>query len=282
MHQAVRHLLSILRPEKVAEHSYQGAQAGTGPAGRLFGGQVLGQGLFAASLELGASLAHSMHASFLQRGVAAEPVHYEVSELRRSRSFRTVQVTATQKDASLLQMIVSHHVAEEGLNHQIPMDAVGPPQGEAYEQALLKVMTPGGFDDAQTTFSLPVEIRGVGGVGLFSTDPKPPQGRYWMRMRDRVPDDPPLHQALFAYASDYAIMGAALNPHPVAVTSLMSASLDHAVWFHRPFRMDDWVLFELDSPVAHGARGIGRGLLYTREGELVASCVQESLLRPRS
>ena len=121
---------------------------------------------------------------------------------------------------------------------------------------------------------------GVGGVGLFSTDVKPPQARFWLRVRGELPDDPSLHQALFAYASDYAIMAPALNPHPISVTSLLSASLDHAVWFHRPFRMDEWLFFELDSPIASGGRGVGRGLLYTREGELVASCVQEGLLRP--
>jgi acyl-CoA thioesterase-2 len=101
-----------------------------------------------------------------------------------------------------------------------------------------------------------------------------------MRVRDALPDDPALHQCLFAYASDYAIMAPALNPHPMPVTALQSASLDHAIWFHRDFRIDEWLLFELDSPVAHGARGVGRGLLYTRDGLLVASCVQEGLLRP--
>jgi acyl-CoA thioesterase len=139
------------------------------------------------------------------------------------------------------------HVHEEGLQHQIPMDEVEPPSGETYERALLRTMTP----DAQRDSA-----------------------------EDAVPDDPALHQCLFAYASDYAIMAPIVQPHPVPITALQSASLDHAIWFHRDFRMDDWLLFELDSPVATGARGIGRGLLYSRDGALVASCVQEGLIRP--
>ena len=168
------------------------------------------------------------------------------------------------------------------------MDDVGEPEGETYERGLLRAMTPQGQEKKaslgpeEPSFELPVEIRGVGGLALFTSEVRPPQARCWMRMRGALPDDPALHQCLFAYASDYAIMAPAVHPHPFPVTALQSASLDHAVWFHRPFRMDEWLLFELDSPVATGARGIGRGLLYTRDGQLVASCVQEALLRPLS
>jgi acyl-CoA thioesterase-2 len=191
-----------------------------------------------------------------------------------------LHVVASQHDTEIFEMGVSYHVEEVGPTHQIPMDEVGPPAGEGYERALLRAMTPAGFEDDATPFELPVEIRGVGGIGLFSSDVNPPQARCWMRLRDGIRDDPVLHQCVFAYASDYAIMVPAMNPHPMPVTALQSASLDHAVWFHRDFRMDEWLLFELDSPIATGARGVGRGLLYTRKGLLVASCVQESLLRP--
>ena len=126
---------------------------------------------------------------------------------------------------------------------------------------------------------LPVEIRGVDGIGLFRDEIAPPQARCWMRSRGALPDDPLVHQCLFAYASDYAMMMPVLNPHPLSIPTLRTTSLDHAVWFHRDFRMDDWVLFELDSPVSGGGRGVGRGLLYTRSGELVASSIQEGLLR---
>ena len=279
MHEALTRLLEALRPEALGDGAYVAGhprEAG----GHLFGGQVMAQGFAAVGAELGAGHAHSLHTSFLRRGNPTDPVRFEVRELRRSRAFRTAEVTALQRDRPILQMTVSYHEPEAGPTHQIPMDAVGPPQGEAYERALLRAMTPQGYEDEDTPFALPVEIRGVGGVGLFSTDVKPPQARYWMRMRGALPDEPALHQWLFAYASDFAIMAPALNPHPIPVTALQSASLDHAIWFHRPFRMDEWVLFELDSPVTAGGRGVGRGLLYTREGELVATCVQESLLRP--
>jgi acyl-CoA thioesterase-2 len=203
--------------------------------------------------------------------------------LRKSRAFETVEVLARQDaDDPILQMVASFHRPEEGPTHQIPMDAVGPPQGESFEESLLRAMTPHGFDaDGDSPFELPVEIRSVGGIGIFSKDVRPPQARCWLRARGAVPDDPALHQCLFAYASDYAIMAGALNPHPVSAIEMHSFSLDHAIWFHRALRMDDWLLFELDSPVAAGARAVGRGLLYTRDGELVASCVQEGLLRPQ-
>ncbi len=280
VHPVLERLLEVLHPRSLGDGAYQAGHLAE-PGDHLFGGQVLAQALAAAHREHGEGLAHSLHAYFLQRGDTSDPIRLEVEELRRSRAFHTFQVTARQRTRSILQMSVSFHEHESGPDHQIPMDDVGPPQGEAYERALLRAMTPAGFEDDDTPFELPVEIRAVGGIGLFSPELEPPQARCWMRVRDRVPDDPALHQCLFAYASDYAIMVPALNPHPFTVPDLQSASLDHALWFHRAFRMDEWLLFELDSPVATAARGIGRGLLYTRDGTLVGSCVQEGLLRPR-
>lgn len=279
MHPTFDRLLAVLDLRAEGEGVYR-AESPNPDSPRLFGGQVLAQGLAASQREEGGAHANSMHAYFLQRGTSAEPIRLEVTLLRRSRAFRTWQVSATQSVGPILQMIVSYHDAETGPDHQIPMDQVGPPSGEAYEKSLLQLMTPGAFGGQELAIELPVEIRGVGGLALFSSEVKPPQARCWMRMRGEVPDDPALHQCLFAYASDYAIFAPAVHPHPHPVTAFQSASLDHAIWFHRPFRMDEWLLFELDSPLTHGARGIGRGLLYTRDGELVASCVQEGLLRP--
>ncbi len=279
MHPGLENLLAALRPERIGERRYQASQPG-GMGTHLFGGQVLAQALAAAHLEQPEGDTHSLHACFLQRGNPVDPIQIEVVPLRHSRAFHTHRVTAHQEDKPILEMLVSHHLGEEGLEHQIPMDEVGEPEGEAYERGLLRAMSPGGFDDEDTPFELPVEIRGVGGLGLFSSDVRPPQARCWMRVRGELPDDPRLHQCLFAYASDYAIIAPAIHPHPMPVTAYQSASLDHAVWFHRRFRMDDWLLFELDSPIATGARGLGRGLLYTRAGRLVGSCAQEALLRP--
>jgi len=160
------------------------------------------------------------------------------------------------------------------------MDDVGPPRGESYEGALLQVMTPGGAQE-DVPFVLPIEIRCEGELGLFSREVNPPDARCWMRVRGPLSDDQVLHQCLFAYASDSALCIPTLNPHTQPIMEFLSASLDHALWFHGPFRMDEWLLFELDSPVAGHARGVGRGLLYRRDGTLVASCVQEGLLRPR-
>ncbi len=246
----------------------------------LFGGQVLAQAMMAAGRATGHQVAHSLHAYFLKRGSTSEPIRLEVRTLRKSRSFATHQVMASQSVGDILQMTLSYHRFEEGPVHQIPMDDVGPPSGEAYERSLLQVMTPGGEDD-DLPFALPVEIKSVGEMGLFSTRVSPPQARCWMRVREKLPGDPLLHQALFAYASDYAIFTPALNPHPLPITDFLSASLDHALWFHAPLRMDEWMLFELDSPVARDGRGIARGLLYRQDGTLVGSCVQEGLLRPR-
>jgi acyl-CoA thioesterase-2 len=279
MHPTLANLIIALEPTPIGNGVYRAGQPLDG-GNHLFGGQVLAQALAAANRFVGGSLANSLHAYFLNRGNAQDPIEYAVAELRHSRTFQTVEVTATQTGTRILKLAASYHAAEPGPTHQIPMDDVGPPRGEGYERALLRAMTPAGFEDDGMPFELPVEIRGVGGIGLFNTEINPPQSRCWMRVRDALPDDPALHQCLFAYSSDYAIMAPALNPHPFPVTSLQSASLDHAIWFHREFRMDEWLLFELDSPVAHGARGIGRGLLYDREGMLVATCAQEALLRP--
>lgn len=242
---------------------------------------MLAQALAAAHRERPGCLANSLHAAFLHRGNIADPIRYAVERLRRSRAFTTHQVTARQGGQVILQMTVSHHEPEEGLEHRIPMDAVGPPSGETYERALWRAMTPDAQldDDDAIPFELPVEIRGTSSRALFTDQVDPPRAHCWMRVRGALPDDPALHQCVFAYASDYAIMSPILHPHPVRVTALQTASLDHAIWFHDALRMDDWVLFELDSPVAGRARGLGRGLLYTTDGRLVASCVQEALIR---
>jgi acyl-CoA thioesterase-2 len=276
-------LLDALRPEKTGDGEFVCRHATPLGTRRLFGGQVLGQALAAAQQLSPERSANSLHAHFLRRGDAETPIHLTATKIRKSSHFETVEVMARQRgDEPILQMIASFHDVEEGPTHQIPMDAVGPPQGESFEESLLRAMTPHGFEDAgEIPFQLPVEIRSVGPLGIFSKDVKPPKARCWIRVRGALPDDPGLHQCLFAYASDYAIMAPALNPHPVSAMEIQSASLDHAVWFHRPFRMDEWLLFELDSPVAAGARAVGRGLLYTMEGQLVASCVQEGLVRLR-
>jgi acyl-CoA thioesterase-2 len=277
MYVALEELLRCLDLAPVATDEWEGRSPNP-DVPHLFGGQVVAQALAAAHRSLGSGLARSMHACFLSRGSSGRPIRFVARSLRAGRSVRTGTVTAFQGDDVLLQMTVSYHRDEPGPSHQIPMDEIGLPEGEPYEDGIERAMGRVlGYELAKRR--LPVELRGVGGIGLFREEIGPPQARCWMRSRGPLPDDPLVHQCVFAYASDYAMMMPVLNPHPVSIPTLRTTSLDHAVWFHRDFRMNDWVLFELDSPVCRGGRGLGRGLLYTRDGELVASCVQEALLR---
>jgi len=276
MYFALEELLRCLDLVPVSTDAWEGKSPNP-DVPHLFGGQVLAQVLAAAHRSFG-GLAHSLHACFLQRGTSAQPIRFVVRSLRAGRSVRTGSVTAIQDDEALLHAIVSYHRDEAGPSHQISMDDVGLPEGEAYEDGIARAMGRV-LGDALARRRLPVEIRGVDGIGLFRDEIAPPKARCWMRSRGPLPDDPLVHQCLFAYASDYAMMMPVLNPHPVSIPALRTTSLDHAIWFHRDFRMDDWVLFELDSPVSRGGRGLGRGLLYTQDGGLVASCVQEGLLR---
>ncbi len=277
MYVALEELLGCLDLEPVSEGEWEGRSPNP-DVPHLFGGQVVAQALAAAHRSLGSGRARSLHACFLSLGSSARPIRFVARSLRAGRSVRTGTVTALQDDEILLHATVSYHREETGPSHRIPMDDIGIPEGEAFEDGIARAMGRVlGYELA--TRRLPVEIRGVEGIGLFREEIAPPKARCWMRTRGPLPDDPLVHQCLFAYASDYAMMMPVMNPHPVSIPALRTTSLDHAVWFHRDFRMDDWVLCELDSPVSGGGRGLGRGLLYTQEGELVASCVQEGLLR---
>ncbi len=279
MNSTLRRLLESLETIPVGERSYE-MMSPPDMGDHLFGGQVLAQALAVATREAGGRCAHSTHSYFLKRGDPRLPIRFDVRTLRSSRSFLTLEVGASQQDQPTLQLIVSYHSPEQGLAHQRDPGELGEPEGETYEKALFKAMTPKGLDGEDLIYELPIEIRGVGGLALFTSEIKPATARCWMRTRGQLPDDPALHQCIFAYASDFPLMAPALHPHPASVTEFLSASLDHAIWFHDDFRMDEWVLFELDSPIMAGARGLGRGLLYTRDGRLVASCAQEALLRP--
>jgi acyl-CoA thioesterase-2 len=278
MTESVARLLSILDLKQVEAGCFEGGCANHGGA-HLFGGQVLAQALVASQRCSRGHPANSCHAYFLKRGDPTRPIRFRVEQRRESRAFETYQVVASQDGTPILEMLASHHMPEPGPEHQIPMDEVGAPEGESYEETLLRLMAPQGHAMAELELELPVEIRTMGGIGLFSRDVRPPSARCWLRFRSRLPDDVALHQACFAYASDYAIMAPALDPHPVTTMDMQTASLDHAIWFHRPFRADEWMLFELDSPAAFGGRAVGRGLLYDAGGHLVASCTQEATLR---
>jgi len=278
MMEAVARLLSILDLERIEDDCFEGACESHGGV-HLFGGQVLAQALVASQRCSRGHPANSLHAYFLRRGDPTKSIRFNVDRRRMSRAFETHQVVASQDDTPILEMLASYHLPETGPEHQIPMDEVGEPGGESYEECVLRAIAPDGESGEETDFQLAVEIRSVGGFGMFARDVRPPSARCWLRFRSRLPDDPALHQACFGYASDYAIMAPALHPHPVGVMDMQTPSLDHAIWFHRPFRADEWLLFELDSPAAFGGRAIARGLLYDARGRLVASCTQEAALR---
>ena len=220
MYVALDELLHCLDLKGVGPDHWEGRSPDP-DLGHLFGGQVLAQGLVAAHRSLGGGSAHSLHAYFLRRGTPARPIGFAVQSLRAGRSVRTGTVTAVQDDVPILQMTVSYHRDEAGPSHQIPMHAAGDPEGEVYEEALAHAMRHvRGFDAADRR--LPVEIRGVGGIGIFSEEIRPPNARCWMRTRGALPDDPLVHQCLFAYASDYAMMMPVLNPHPLRIPAVQN------------------------------------------------------------
>ena len=249
----------------------------------VFGGQVLGQSLAAASLTVGADRpVHSMHAYFLLPGEHA-PIEYSVDRVRDGRSFTTRHVVARQQERIIFEMSASFQTVDDGVDHQLAMPAVEGPEGLISEldqrRALgdrlperwrIKGLEPHG-----------IEYRRVEADDLLAPVVRSSESAIWMRAIAPLPDDPVVHRALLAYASDHGLLRAAMLPHGLSFMSgqVRPASLDHAMWFHRDFRMDDWLLYVLDSPSASGARGLCRGSLFTRDGRLVASTAQEGMLR---
>lgn len=249
----------------------------------VFGGQVLGQSLAAASLTVGADRpVHSMHAYFLLPGEHA-PIEYSVDRVRDGRSFTTRHVVARQQERIIFEMSASFQTVDEGVEHQFTMPTVQGPEGlvseldqrialgdRLPERWRIKGLEPHG-----------IEYRRVEADDLLTPEVRPSESAIWMRAIAPLPDNPVVHRALLAYASDHGLLRAAMLPHGLSFMSgqVRPASLDHAMWFHRDFRMDDWLLYVLDSPSASGARGLCRGSLYSRDGRLVASTAQEGMLR---
>jgi acyl-CoA thioesterase-2 len=251
----------------------------------VFGGQVLGQSLAAASLTVGTDRpVHSMHAYFLLPGEHA-PIEYSVDRVRDGRSFTTRHVVARQQERIIFEMSASFQTVDDGVEHQFSMPTVVGPDGlvseldqrialgeRLPERWRVKGLEPHG-----------IEYRRVEADDLLTPEVRPSESAIWMRAIAPLPDDPVVHRALLAYASDHGLLRAAMLPHGLSFMSgeVRPASLDHAMWFHRDFRMDDWLLYVLDSPSAGGARGLCRGSLYSRDGRLVASTAQEGMLRVR-
>jgi len=251
----------------------------------VFGGQVLGQALMAASRTVEADRpAHSMHAYFLLPGEHA-PIEYSVDRVRDGRSFTTRHVVARQGERIIFEMSASFQTVDEGIEHQLPMPAAAGPQGLASEleqRIAMGERLPARWRDKGLT-PHGLEYRRVDPDDLLAPEVRPAESALWMRAIAALPDDPNVHRALLAYASDHGLLGAAMRPHGLSFMSgqVRPASLDHAMWFHRDFRLDDWLLYSLDSPSASGARGLCRGSIFARDGRLVASTAQEGMLRVR-
>lgn len=286
MSYTIENLLDLLDLEPIEVNIYRGHNRDIG-TGRVFGGQVLAQALVAAhrTVEKG-RVAHSLHGYFILPGDLEAPIVYFVDRLRDGRSFTTRRVTAIQHGEAIFNLAASFQVVEEGFEHQIAMPAVPPPEALRPELELIREMAdriPAPLR-AVYTQDRPIDFRPVDPVDPFHPEARPPVRYLWLRAVGVMPDDPVYHQAVLAYASDYGLLATALLPHGLSFRQpdLQAATLDHAIWFHRPFRVDDWLLYSMDSPAASGARGFARGSIYTRDGTLVASVAQEGLMRLRA
>ncbi len=291
MGQAFDALLALLDLEPIEVNIFRGVSPKE-TWQRVFGGQVIAQALVAATRTVEPDrLCHSLHAYFLRPGDPKVPILYEVDRIRDGRSFTTRRVVAIQHGQAIFMLSASFQVIEEGFSHQVPMPLV--PSPEALGADALQRMAANGQLPPEAAHwlqrELPLEIRPVQASGQVPADA--PVQDVWMKTTGRVPDDPALHRTIMAYASDLSLLNTSSRPHgrssgaPVQMNSVSNfqlASLDHALWFHRNFRVDEWLLYAQESPSAWGARGFNRGLIFTQDGTLVASVAQEGLLRARS
>jgi len=282
-------LVTLLALEKVEENLFRGQSQDLG-WGRVFGGQVLGQALSAAAQTTPPERAvHSMQAYFLRPGDVNKPIVYEVDRIRDGGSFTTRRVVAIQSGAAILNMAASFQKDETGFEHQDAMPDVPPPEAvpteqERFAEAAAANRVPTQFLDRFTNEQA-FEMRPLEVIDdPFKPTPMPPRRTVWLKATGRLPDDPALHRYLLAYTSDHGFLATALFPHGVTffAGNVQVASLDHVVWFHAPLRVDEWLLHVMDSPVAHGSRGLVRGRVFTRDGRLVASTAQEGLIRLRT
>ena len=253
---------------------------------RVFGGQVLGQALVAATRTVEGRLCHSLHAYFLLPGDPKVPILYEVDRSRDGGSFSSRRVVAIQHGRPIFHMAVSFQVEEAGLEHQIDPPAVPPPEDLPSEDDFRRQIADKVPPQYREHFlrRRPIELRPTDRADIFRPEKRPPHQSVWVRTTGTLPDDIALQQCVLAYASDMTLLDTALMPHGVSWFSdeMQMASLDHAMWFHRRFRADEWLLYVQDSPSASGARGFNRGLIYTRDGSLIASVAQEGLMRQRT
>lgn len=273
-------LLDQLDLEQIETNLFRGYSTAMGPP-RVFGGQVIGQALIAAARTVEGRPCHSLHGYFLRPGDPAVPIVYDVDRIRDGKSFTTRRVVAIQKGEAIFNMSTSFQVDEQGLSHQFEMPDVPAPEdcideAEAFKDRIAEM--PEGMQNMMR--ERPIEMRRVEPHNFVNPEKRPPYQHAWLRAASKLPDDPALHQCILAYASDMGILSTCTLPHGKSFMSgLMTASLDHAMWFHRAFRADEWILFAQDSPASGGSRGFNRGMMFSQDGTLIASVAQEGLIR---
>ncbi|TMN90053.1 acyl-CoA thioesterase II [Pseudoalteromonas phenolica] len=286
MSQVLENLLSLLSLEEIEQGIYRGQSQDLGFP-QVFGGQVMGQALSAAKYTLPADrYVNSLHSYFLRPGDASKPIVYDVETIRDGRSFSTRRVCAIQYGKPIFYMTASFQGDEEGLSHQTEMPDVPAPETlksslEFYQEHadLIPEQLRNKF-----TCEMPIEMRPVNFQNPFKPKSTEAKRHVWFRANGTMPDDRRIHNYLLAYASDFEFLPTALQSHGLSFLqpNMQVATIDHAMWFHRPFRMDEWLLYSVDSPSASGGRGLVRGQFFNRQGELVASTIQEGVMRLRS
>jgi acyl-CoA thioesterase-2 len=272
-------ILKLLTLEPIAPDRYRGQSHFMGSP-NVFGGQVVGQSLYAAAQTVDGRRVHSLHSLFLLPGNLKLPVEYEVERVRDGGSFSTRRVVAYQEGRRIFVMSASFQNEETGLSHQKPAPQAPAPELMESSIARWKERNQGG---RRPFVAVPVDFRADHDGDIYDGHDGAPTKLVWTRAPLALPDDPLAHDTLFAYVSDYGLLWTALQPHGVKMGDprLQIASLDHTIWFHRPFRMDEWLLFAMESPNASGGRGLSFAHVYNREGEMVASLAQEGLIRLR-
>lgn len=284
MSSAIENLLSILDLERLEDNLFRGITPNAGRQ-RVFGGQVIGQALVAACRTVDGRAPHSLHGYFILPGDPSIPIIYEVDRARDGKSFTTRLVKAIQHGQPIFTLSASFHTGEPGLEHSITMPDVPGPDQLPTEADIRQRAMPNMPETLRRYFERerPIELRPIEYQRYFSREPMAPKFHVWIRATGKVPDNPTIHQAILAYASDMTLLDSTLIAHGRSVfdKAMQAASLDHALWFHRPFRADDWLLYAQESPFGGGGRGFARGSIYTREGILIASVAQEGLIRHR-
>ncbi|BEH73144.1 acyl-CoA thioesterase II [Edwardsiella tarda] len=283
MSQALQQLLNLLNLEKIEQGIYRGQSEDLGLR-QVFGGQVVGQALYAAKQTVDpVRQLHSFHSYFLRPGDIRMPIIYDVEILRDGNSFSARRIKAIQHGHPIFYMTASFQTEEQGFDHQSAMPPAAGPAGLASETDIARALQHLIPEAVRETFTReqPIEMRPIHFHNPLQGEVGPAQRYVWVRANGELPEDPRVHQYLLGYASDFNFLPTALQPHGKGFLEpgMQVATIDHSMWFHRPFRLDDWLLYAIDSPSASGGRGLVRGQFFDRQGRLVASAVQEGLIR---